>query len=82
MTRMKTIATNRPKKIVHMRDQIIPKYWRVFNDRTHLHKIITSGRAGTKSSEMALEAVFTVIGPEPASVVILRKHHHKLRKNV
>lgn len=82
MMHMKTTATKKPKKIVHMKDQIIPKYWKVFNDREHLHKIITSGRAGTKSSEMALEAVFTIISPEPASVVILRKRHNKLRKTV
>ena len=39
-------------------DLIIPKFWPAFNDREHTHKILTSGRAGTKSSEAAIEVVY------------------------
>ena len=42
-------------------DLIIPKFWPAFNDREHTHKILTSGRAGTKSSEAAIEVVYKIV---------------------
>ena len=38
------------KKQVRISDLIIPKYLPLFNDKQHKHIILTSGRAGTKSS--------------------------------
>lgn len=61
---------------------IIQKFWKVFNDREHTHKILTSGRAGTKSSEAAIEAVYKVVSCSDCSVVVIRKRHNKLRKTV
>src|SRR5574343_150750 len=61
---------------------IIQKFWKVFNDREHTHKILTSGRAGTKSSEAAIEAVYKVVSCADCSVVVIRKRHNKLRKTV
>lgn len=70
------------KKIVMIRDLIIPKYHANFNDIKHTHQIYTSGRAGTKSSRGALRAVKRIVNPKPGSVVILRKFHNKLKKTV
>lgn len=66
---------------IRLSDQIIPKIQPIFRT-TKKHVIITSGRAGTKSSAAAIDAVWTIIQPKPASVVVLRKHHIKLRKTV
>lgn len=63
-------------------DVIIPELWDVFDDRTHEHQIITSGRAGTKSSFAGILGIATIISDEPAAVVVLRKRHNKLRKTV
>ena len=38
------------KKQIRISDLIIPKYLPLFNDKQHKHIILTSGRAGTKSS--------------------------------
>lgn len=70
------------KKTVRISDLIIPKFWRVFNDTEHMHKILTSGRAGTKSSEAAIEVVYKVASIPDCSAVVIRKHHNKLRKTV
>ena len=69
------------KKVVRLSDIIIPKYQRIFNSKK-IHQIITSGRAGTKSSFMGIKAIHTIASPKPGSVVILRKRHNKLRKTV
>lgn len=69
------------RKIVRLSDIIIPKYQRIFNSKK-IHQIITSGRAGTKSSFMGIKAIYTIASPKPGSVVILRKRHNKLRKTV
>lgn len=61
---------------------VIPKYLPIFNDKKHKHIILTSGRAGTKSSYAAIRADYQIIGDPNASVVVLRKHHNKLRKTV
>lgn len=68
--------------VVRLSDIIIPKYHDTFNDITYMHKIFTSGRAGTKSSRGAIKAVYKIISDDNCSVVILRKFHNKLKKTV
>lgn len=63
-------------------DYIIPEFWELFDDSEHVHKIITSGRAGTKSSFAGIKAIDRITRPEPGAVVVLRKRHNKLRKTV
>ena len=70
------------QETVRISELIIPKFWAPFNDTQHTHKILTSGRAGTKSSAAAIEAVFKVIQDIDGSVVVIRKRHNKLRKTV
>ena len=69
-------------KQVKISDIIIPKYHSVFNDQQHMHHILTSGRAGTKSSYAAIKANYKIISDDNCSVIVLRKHHNKLRKTV
>ena len=54
----------------------------IFNNRSIRHIILTSGRAGTKSSYAAIRSDFQIVDDPHASVVVLRKHHNKLRKTV
>ncbi len=63
-------------------DVIIPELWDVFDDTEHEHQIITSGRAGTKSSYAGILGISTIASEDPAAVVVLRKRHNKLRKTV
>lgn len=70
------------RKVVRISDLIIPAFWGAFNDITHTHKILTSGRAGTKTSEAAIEAVYKAVSMSDCAVVVLRKRHNKLRKTV
>lgn len=63
-------------------DIIIPEFWDIFDDQEHEHQIITSGRAGTKSSYSGILGISTIVNDEPAAVVVLRKRHNKLRKTV
>ncbi len=63
-------------------DVIIPEFWELFDDDEHEHQIITSGRAGTKSSYAGILGISTIVSDEPAAVVVLRKRHNKLRKTV
>ena len=67
---------------VRLSDIIIPKLQSIFNNESYTHIIITSGRAGTKSSFGAIVEDYTIIQPEDASVVVLRKFHNKLKKTV
>ena len=67
---------------IRISETIIPKYLPIFRDETHKHIILTSGRAGTKSSYAAIRAVYQLVAGEKGSVVVLRKHHNKLRKTV
>lgn len=67
---------------VTLSDLIIPKYHSTFNDTYYLHKIFTSGRAGTKSSRGGLRSVYKVVSDPDCSVVIIRKFHNKLKKTV
>lgn len=61
---------------------MIPKYRKIFNNKTVKHIILTSGRAGTKSSFAAIRADYQLVSDPHGSVVVLRKHHNKLRKTV
>lgn len=61
---------------------MIPKYLGIFNDRAHKHIILTSGRAGTKSSFAAIMGDYRLVNDASGSVVVLRKRHNKLRKTV
>lgn len=63
-------------------DIIIPEFWELLDDEEHEHHIITSGRAGTKSSYAGILGISTIVSDEPAAVVVLRKRHNKLRKTV
>lgn len=67
---------------VKLSEVMIPKYYKMFLDNKHTHTILTSGRAGTKSSVAALLAVYEVVKNDKAAVVVMRKHHNKLRKTV
>lgn len=70
------------KKQVKISDIVIPKYLPLFNNKKVKHIILTSGRAGTKSSYAAIKADYQIISDRDGSVVVLRKHHNKLRKTV
>lgn len=63
-------------------DVIIPEFCELLDDTEHEHQIITSGRAGTKSSYAGILAISTIAADEPAAIVVLRKRHNKLRKTV
>lgn len=65
-----------------MSEIIIPKYLQIFNNTSYKHIILTSGRAGTKSSYAAIKADYQIVADDHGSVVVLRKHHNKLRKTV
>lgn len=70
---------------VEMKDPhsvIIPEFCELLDDNEHEHHIITSGRAGTKSSYAGILGISTIVGEEPAAVVVLRKRHNKIRKTV
>lgn len=70
------------RRQVKISEIIIPKYLPIFNDKTIRHIILTSGRAGTKSSFAAIRADYQIVSDPYGSVVVLRKHHNKLRKTV
>lgn len=70
------------KKQVKISDIIIPKYHQVFNDAKIKHVILTSGRAGTKSSFAGIRGIYRLVADPKGSVVTLRKHHNKLRKTI
>ena len=70
------------RRQVKISDIIIPKYLPIFNNRGYKHIILTSGRAGTKSSFAAIRSDYQLISDPAGSVVVLRKHHNKLRKTV
>ena len=61
---------------------IIPKYQKIFNNKTYKHIILTSGRAGTKSSFAGIRGPYQLVSDPYGSVVVLRKRHNKLRKTV
>lgn len=61
---------------------MIPKYLQIFNNKKIKHIILTSGRAGTKSSYAAIRTDYQIVSEPHGSAVVLRKHHNKLRKTV
>lgn len=75
-----TVQGNR--KQVRISEIIIPKYQKIFNDRKYKHIILTSGRAGTKSSFAGIRGIYQLVSDSSGSVVVLRKRHNKLRKTV
>lgn len=70
------------KKQVRISEIIIPKYHKIFNNKIYKHIILTSGRAGTKSSYAAIRGIYQIVADPAGSVVVLRKRHNKLRKTV
>lgn len=70
------------QKTVRISDIILPKYLPIFNDKKHRHIILTSGRAGTKSSYAGVRAIYQIASDSSGSVVALRKRHNKLRKTL
>lgn len=74
--------TSKKRKVVKLSDIIIPKYQPLVNDKEHMHKIISSGRAGTKSSAMAIITDFLIVSEPNSAAIIMRKFHNKLRKTV
>lgn len=70
------------KKVVKLSDIIIPKYQSLVNDKKHMHQILTSGRAGTKSSAMAIITDFLIVSEPKTAAVVMRKHHNKVGKSV
>jgi len=70
------------QKTVNISDIIIEKYLPIFNTRKYKHVILTSGRAGTKSSYAAIRGDYQIVSDPAGSVVVLRKRHNKLRKTV
>ena len=70
------------KKQIFVDDLLIPKYRPLLYDKTHTHIILTSGRAGTKSSGMSVIVNSKVISDDDCSAIVMRKHHNKLRKTV
>ncbi len=72
----------RKKKQVRISEIIIPKYQKIFNNKTYKHVILTSGRAGTKSSFAGIRGIYQLVSDSSGSVVVLRKRHNKLRKTV
>lgn len=75
-------SKNLKKKIIKISDIIIPKYYKIFNDIKHEHIILTSGRAGTKSSYAGIREIYKIVNDPCCAVVVMRKHHNKLRKTV
>lgn len=70
------------EKTVYLLDEIIEKLDDAFFDTEHTHIILTSGRAGTKSSFVSIRTIAKVISEQLCSIVILRKFHNKIRKTV
>lgn len=69
-------------RVINLSDIIIPKFQPLVNDYKRMHKILSSGRAGTKSSFAAIMLDFMIISRPDTAVVVMRKHHNKLRKTV
>ncbi len=67
---------------VKLSDIIAPKFQKLVQDTKHIHQIITSGRAGTKSSFMAILVIWMIVAIPNTAIVVMRKHHNKLRKTV
>lgn len=69
-------------KVIKLSELIIPKYYQEFTDTSKTHHILSSGRAGTKSSEASIKAVAKIISEDNCSVIVIRKFHNKIKKTV
>lgn len=67
---------------IRLSDILIPKFLPLVNDREHMHQILTSGRAGTKSSAVSILVDYLIVSEPNTAAVVMRKHHNKLRKTV
>ena len=76
------MAGTKKTRDIYIEDLIIPKLMPAFMDTEHTHIVITSGRAGTKSSFAGIKTVCKAIEKEKCSIVVLRKFHNKIRKTV
>lgn len=70
------------KKTIRISEIIISKYYPEFADKKRTHHILTSGRAGAKSSEASIKAVDKIVSESSCSVIIIRKFHNKIKKTV
>ena len=70
------------QKIVKISETIIPKFYSEYTDTKRTHHILSSGRAGTKSSEASIKAVDKIVSEDSCSVIIIRKFHNKIKKTV
>lgn len=69
-------------KKVNLSDIIIPKLYPLFQDMPEVEDVIvTSGRAGTKSSALAIRGDYGALSQETA-IVFMRKNHNKLKNTV
>jgi len=76
-----TSRKNKKENVVSLKSLIIPKFWPIFTtDKTHI--IITTGRAGTKSSAGSIDVDFSIMEDDNCSAIVLRKFHNKLKKTV
>lgn len=78
----RVVRENKTQEAADPHDLIIPAFFDLFDDEEHEHQIVTSGRAGAKSSFAAILGISTICRDEPGAVVVLRKFHNKLRKTV
>lgn len=69
-------------KEIRISELVIPKLHPVFNDTEHTHIIITSGRAGSKSSGAAIRDNVKIRSDPECSIVEMRKFHNKLKKTI
>lgn len=68
--------------MISIKENIASPYYGVFNNEEHSDIVITTGRAGGKSSGMlGIKAIFTAIN-EPCAQIVMRKFHNKLNKTV
>lgn len=78
----KTEAKKAAAEVRDPHELITPALCEVYDDMEHEHQIVTSGRAGAKSSFAGILGIDTIRSDEPGAVVVLRKFHNKLRKTV
>lgn len=70
------------KQTIVVDDLLLKQYRPLLYDKKHMHIILTSGRAGTKSSAASIIVNDKIVFDPKCSAVVLRKRHNKLRKTV
>lgn len=70
------------KQTVVVDDLLLKQYRPLLYDKKHMHIILTSGRAGTKSSGASIIVNDKIVFDDKCAAVVLRKRHNKLRKTV